>query len=233
MDLETLERRRLLTVSVFQGYPGYYEIYGDDTSEVIAISVSAADSTFTLDGVQYDGVSHISVSAYGGDDVVSVAIDGPSAIAASIDAGAGDDVVDVVGGGAIWGGPGSDTLRLTDSYRGEAYGEQGDDQIVINGACADAEIQGGSGNDVIDAINSAYGVFASGGSGDDTLSGSHYDDQLDGDSGCDLLIGNAGDDTFYAVDTGCDRLVGGAGVDIAYADMNEAGVWGVEYVFYV
>ena len=233
MDLETLERRRLLTVSVFQGYPGFYEVHGDDSADVIAISVSSADSTFTLDGVPYGEVAHISVFAYGGDDVVDVAIDGPSAIAASIDAGSGNDVVAVVGGGAIWAGPGDDTLRLTDSYRGEVYGEQGDDVIVINGACADAQIEGGSGSDLIDASNSAYGIYASSGSGDDTVIGSQYDDWLYGNSGSDLLIGGAGDDTFNAVDMECDRLIGGAGVDVAWADVGEAGVWGVEYVFYI
>ena len=233
MTVEALQQRWLLSISVAQGYPGYYEVYGDETAQVIAVSVSAADSTFTLDGVKYEGVAHLSVFASGGDDIVSVAIDGPSSIAASIDAGLGNDDVTLTGGGGVWGRAGNDTLRITESYRGEVYGGQGDDVIVINGACADAEIQGGSGSDLIDASNSAYGIYASSGSGDDTVVGSHYDDQLYGDSGNDLLIGNGGDDTFYSVDMECDRLIGGAGVDVAYADMGEAGVWGVEYVYYV
>lgn len=233
MELEFLERRRLLSVSVREGYPGFYEVYGDDTSNVIDIAVSPDDASFMLDGVRYGGVSYISVFAYGGDDAVSVVSDRPSSIAASVDAGDGDDVVTVAGGGAIWGGSGSDTLRLTDCYRGEIYGEAGDDRLYIAGECADASIDGGAGNDLADASNSAYGLFMSGGAGDDTLFGSSQDDELYGGAGSDLLVGNAGNDTFYAVDGQSDRMIGGAGVDVAYADMGDSGTWGIEYVFYV
>ena len=58
--LETLERRRLYTVSVVQGYPGYYEVRGTDASEAISIAVSSADSSFTLDGVTYPGAAYVS-----------------------------------------------------------------------------------------------------------------------------------------------------------------------------
>ena len=57
MDFETLERRRLLSVSVVEGYPGYYEVYGDDAPNVISVAFSAADGTFTVNGATYGGVS--------------------------------------------------------------------------------------------------------------------------------------------------------------------------------
>ena len=77
MDLQTLERRRLLSVTVVEGYPGFYEVYGDETPNAIAISISSADSTFTLDGVQYGEATFISIFTYDGNDTVSVASDGP------------------------------------------------------------------------------------------------------------------------------------------------------------
>lgn len=232
MNLETFERRRLLSVSVQEGYPGFYEVHGDDAAQVIEISVSAEDSSFTLDGVRYSGVSYISVFAYGGDDVVSVVADRPGSIAAGVDAGAGDDRVTVSGGGAVWGGSGADTLRLIDCYRGEIYGEDGNDQLYVGGECADAAVEGGAGADLIDATGSAYSTFLRGGGGDDTVYGSHHDDEISGDAGADLLVGNGGNDVFYAADAERDRIIGGAGVDVAYADAGEGGLWGVEYVFY-
>jgi Ca2+-binding RTX toxin-like protein len=232
MDLETLERRRLYSVTVVQGYPGFYNVYGTDSADVIAISVSTADSSFTVDGARYDGVAKISVFAYGGDDTVTVNIDGPSNIGASVDAGDGNDDVSIVGAGSIWGGNGNDTLRLTNAYRGEIYGGSGDDRLSIGGESADSLLEGEQGNDLIDARDNNYAVVAGGGAGDDTVFGSNYDDQIYGDAGSDLLIGNNGNDTFYAVDMERDRIVGCAGIDVAYADYGEGGVWGVEYVFY-
>ena len=233
MELQTLERRRLLSVTVVEGYPGFYEVYGDETANAIAISISAADSSFTLDGVGYGEATFISIFTYDGNDIVSVAADGPTTVGAGIIAGSGDDHVDLSVEGAIWGDAGDDTLSLTDSFRGEIYGGEGNDRLYISGACASAEIDGGSENDVIDASRSDYGVFARGGSGDDFIMGSPFDDQLYGEQGHDFLHGGAGNDVFYAVDVENDRIVGGAGIDLAYVDMCESGVWGVEYVFYV
>jgi len=233
MDLEILEGRRLLSVSVVEGYPGYYEVYGDDADDHIAISVSAAEASFELDGVRYGGVAFISICSAGGDDTVSVRIEGETHIGASVLAGDGNDSVSVSGAGAIWGEGGNDTLRLADAFRGELYGGPGDDRMYIAGASDDAEIDGEGGHDLIDATGSTYGVFAKGGHGHDTIYGSNADDQLYGDGGHDLLIGNGGNDIFYVDDQEHDRLIGGAGVDVAYADCDEAGVWGVEYVFYV
>jgi Ca2+-binding RTX toxin-like protein len=232
MALELLERRRLYSVSVVQGYPGYYEVYGTDDADAISISVSNTDATFTLDGAVYGGVSYVSVFAGGGNDFVSVAIDGWGPIGASVVAGGGDDNVSLVGGGAVWGEGGDDTLSITDSFRGEVYGGSGQDRLTVAGACADAQIDAGQGSDLIDATGSAYGVFASGGQGQDTVYGSNYDDQLYGNAGNDVLVGNGGNDVFYTADYERDCIIGGAGIDVAFVDFGE-GAWGVEYLFYV
>jgi Ca2+-binding RTX toxin-like protein len=233
MDLQALERRRLLSVTVVQGYPGFYEVYGDETANAIAISISAADSSFTLDGIRYAEATFIAILTFDGNDSVSVVADGPTPVGAGINAGAGDDDVQLSVAGAIWGESGDDTLRIANSFRGEIYGGQGNDHLEISGECADAEIDAGDGNDRIDASNSAYGVFARGGTGDDTVFGSQYDDRLYGEQGHDLLLGSGGNDVFYAADLENDRIVGGAGADIAVVDACESGVWGVEYLFYV
>jgi Ca2+-binding RTX toxin-like protein len=230
MNVEILEHRRLRSVSVVQGYPGYYEVYGDDGPDVIAISVSAADSSFTLDGVTYGGVAYVSVFGNDGDDTISVGVAG--FVGASIQAGPGNDDVTLSGSGAVWGDSGNDTLRMNNSPRGELYGGSGDDRLYIAGECGDAQIHGEQGNDLIDASASALSVYLFGDQGGDTLLGSQYDDQFYGGPGDDLMFGSGGGDVFYAADLEHDRIIGGAGIDIAYADYGD-GVWGVEYVLYV
>src|SRR4029450_2274111 len=116
MHLETLESRQLRSGTVIEGYPGYFEVHGDDSDDVIAIDFTP-DGGFTLDGATYGGVAYISIYSYGGDDIISVGA-GPTYVGASVDSGSGNDVVTLNVAGAVWAGPGSDTVRLTDSFRG-------------------------------------------------------------------------------------------------------------------
>lgn len=232
MSCETLERRRLLSVSVIQGFPGYYEIRGDEGPNAISIAISDTDGSFSLDGVTFGGVSHVSVFGYAGDDSISVAADRASPISISVNAGPGADNVAVTGNGSIWGDSGNDTLRLTDSFRGQLFGGPGDDRLTVTGDCANPEIDGESGSDYIDASSNNGPVFARGGSGNDTVFGSNFDDLIYGDEGNDLLIGAGGHDMFYGGDGAYDRIIGGGGIDTAQVDQND-GVWGVEYVFYI
>jgi Ca2+-binding RTX toxin-like protein len=232
--IEMLERRRLRSASVGQGYPGYYEVTGSDLADDISISVSMADATFTLDGVTYAGVSYVSVYGNGGDDYISVvSVDGGGRVGASLNGGAGADSLNLNFDGALWGGVGPDTLTLFDSFRGEAYGEAGDDQIEIGGDCIDPQVDGGTGSDTIRAGDNHYGVTLRGGAGDDVIFGSFYDDQLVGGSGNDMLCGLSGRDVFYAGDGAPDRVYGGDGIDTLYGDQTEAIVLGVEYQFVV
>jgi Ca2+-binding RTX toxin-like protein len=197
MHVERLENRRLLSVTVTEGYPGFYEIWGDESANAIAVSVSMAAETFTLNGVTYSGVSYIAVYGYGGEDTISVVADGAGSIGAAVSAGDGSDDITANFSAAIWAGAGSDTLNLADSFRGEAYGEGGDDWVVVSGECVEPEIHGGTGDDVIDASGNNYGVVIHGGWGDDAIYGSLYDDQLYGEAGSDTLYGGSGVDLYF------------------------------------
>ena len=213
--LESLEGRRLFSVTVAEGYPGYYEIHGDAADDAIAVSVSQNDGTFTLDGQLYTDVSYVSVDGGGGNDQISIlSSDGPGSIGAGVVGGDGNDQITLNFDGGVWAGAGDDTVRLSDSFRGEAYGEDGNDQMFISGACVDAEIQGGAGDDLIDCSNNSYGVVVHGGVGSDTIFGSAYNDQIYGDEGHNALYGNGGNDSFFV--QGNDFVDGGDGRDAVY-----------------
>ncbi len=62
MQIENLEGRRLLSVTVNQTSPGFYEVNGDESDNVIVVSVSQNDQSFTLDGITYTGVNYIYVA---------------------------------------------------------------------------------------------------------------------------------------------------------------------------
>jgi Ca2+-binding RTX toxin-like protein len=199
MELESLDGRRLFNATVTEGYPGFYEIQGDDSANVIDVSVSMQDHTFTLDGQTYAGVVYIFVEGQDNNDTISVtSTDGPGSIGATIVSRGGDDDVSLNFDGAVWAGDGNDTLHLSDSFRGQAYGQEGNDRISISGDCLDPAIDGGEGDDVIDCSGNHYGVIVHGGSGNDTIHGTPYDDQIYGDEGCDTFYGEGGRDTYDA-----------------------------------
>lgn len=231
--IQVLERRRHFSVSISEDFPGFYQITGDGSANTISLSVSMSEESFTFDEVTYYEVSYIVVSSGGGDDAITLtSVDGSGTIGAAVDAGEGADSVSVNFDAVVAGGDGNDSLYLSDSYRGEAHGDGGNDQIYISGACVDAVIEGGDGNDLIDCSANASGVTVHGGNGDDTIYGSAYADEIYGDAGTNLLIGNAGDDVFNSRDGSGDSIIGGDGSDMLYANGLESGVSGVEYTFY-
>src|SRR5947207_14243836 len=93
MFLEGLEGRRLLTVTVVQGYPGFYEIYGDDSDNEITIDVNVDAHTFSIDGQSFSGLQQVAVYGLGGNDLIMVSAAPGSSISASIDGGEGDDIL--------------------------------------------------------------------------------------------------------------------------------------------
>lgn len=118
------------------------------------------------------------------------------AVAATVDAGAGDDVVYASDlGDNIFGGDGNDTL----------HGGRLDDWLL-----------GGAGNDTLDAGGPAGlggdGNYLDGGDGNDTLYGREGSDWLEGGDGDDQLWGNQGGDILTG-GAGADALSGGAGDD--------------------
>jgi hypothetical protein len=220
--IEILESRRLLAVTVSEGYPGFYEINGDDAPDYIDVAVSQQNYTFTLNGVTYTDVANIQVHGGGGDDVISVhSIDGPGDIGAGITGDDGNDVLSLNFDGGISGGNGDDTIILQDSFYGAAEGGAGNDSIYIQGGCVSADIHGDDGNDLIDGTASSVALTIHGGAGNDTLLGSDYADNLYGDGGSDSLVGNGGNDTFYTRGDTNDTVDGGDGYNIVFAGGGE------------
>lgn len=120
-------------------------------------------------------------------------------VAATINAGAGNDVVHASNlGDNVFGGAGDDSLYgggLDDWLLG------GDGNDVLNAGSADGIALGGDGN------------YLNGGAGDDILRGREGSDWLEGGNGTDTLTGGAGDDILAGGAGAGDQLAGGAGDD--------------------
>lgn len=128
---------------------------------------------------------------------------------------------------------GHDHVRLT--AHGFDVGDDGDEDILIDSPLyLGLYVDGGGGNDHIDATDYVGSVSMQGGPGNDDLVGSAYADTIDGEGGDDsihggggndyvgggdgddLVIGGDGDDTLYEDDgaNGADDMRGGAGIDV-------------------
>jgi Ca2+-binding RTX toxin-like protein len=231
MKIESLEIRRLLTATVTENYPGYYEIDGDESADTIEVSVSQGDQSFTVDGQTYSNACYITVFGNGGDDNISVlSSDAPGNVGAAIAGGDGNDTITLNFDGAIYGCGGNDTINIRDSFQGEVYGGDGDDHMTVSGACVYAEIEGNDGNDYIDCSANDYSVVVHGGSGSDTIIGSEHDDDLHGDEGSDYLDGRGGNDTLYAQYGQSDTVIGGTGFDILRTSGSEVSITDIEQV---
>jgi len=220
--IELLEARRLYSVTVTQGWTGFYTIQGTSAPDNINVSVNRSTGTFTLDGVTYAGVQYINVIGGDGNDNIQVNGSGPGSIGASIDGGTGDDAISLNFDGGIWGGSGDDTISLSDSFRGEARGDAGSDLITISGECIEASVYGGDGDDGIDGSGNRHGLVIDGGGGDDCIIGSPYGDELHGGEGGDLIFAGGGNDLIYAQDSGgADWVWGGEGQDTLYGNISD------------
>ena len=220
--IETLEERRLFSVTVTQGFTGYFTIQGTPAADNIDVSVNRSAGTFTVEGVTYAGVQHLNVIGGDGNDMIRVAGTGSGSLSASISGGAGNDSISLNFDGGIWGGDGNDNITLYDAFRGQVLGEAGSDNIMVIGNCIDTTIDGGTGDDGIDASHNNYGVVADGGPGDDAIIGSEFDDELYGGEGDDSIFGDGGNDAIYVQDSGgTDCVWGGNGYDTMYGNMND------------
>jgi Ca2+-binding RTX toxin-like protein len=231
--IELLENRKLFAVSVAEGFPGFFEITGEEVDDVIVISIDQGARVFTVNGESYGGgnASYVTVYALGGNDSVTVSGSGGGPVGASVLAGDGDDTVTLDNvSGAAWGGAGDDQLDFTDSFRAEAYGEDGKDHVTLRGACVSARVHGGEGNDMLLGSTCTAPVFFFGEAGNDRLYGSPYGDVLDGGTGRDTMFGLAGDDQFYARDGDTDWILGGDGNDTAICDDVETTTAGTEFL---
>lgn len=146
-------------------------------------------------------ITSISGNALGGNDRITISDSLRSDITITLAGGAGDDILNVDGGGAL-----------------NIQGNGGDDQIKI-GAGAGLAATPGSPN------------ILRGGSGDDLILGSEASDRIEGDAGDDMLLGRGADDTIYggslgnASNSGDDRIDGGSGNDTLYGGDEGASVF--------
>jgi Ca2+-binding RTX toxin-like protein len=144
------------------------------------------------------------------------------------DGGPGDDQIHTGGAFAtLSGGPGADLLDATASDSAAVtYADHTDGVTVrLNGVADDGAagegdnvlgrvtgITGGSGNDDLQAGQSASGLF--GGAGNDVLTGSPEGDSINAGEGNDTLAGGGGNDHLEG-GPGADDLGGGDGFDEA------------------
>ncbi len=176
-------------------------------------------------------VANFRIQLGNSDDSVAFSYRGLEFVFVDVDAGDGDDAVDVPYAEYVnlRGGPGNDRLSGSDRTRSRFSGQgahlRGDDGAdVLRGGSGNEKLDGGPGDDSLTALG-----------GKDELIGRTGDDVLDGGSGADLLYGSAdyassmpdgGDDTLvggsgddalcdYDLDVGSDQFDGGPGFDVA------------------
>jgi Ca2+-binding RTX toxin-like protein len=135
----------------------------------------------------------------------------------------GGDVETVTNTGSIVGrvtlGSGNDLIRGSGSYVGDVGLEGGNDTADLRGGVLTGRLFGGGGNDTLTASAGDEQVdggdgndLVRGGAGVDTLDGGRGSDNLQGQAGADELIGGEGTD-ILAGGEGADVLTGGAGRD--------------------
>lgn len=180
------------------GFSGTFTVNGnaatpiDDVLELVATdgndSVTSTATAVAVNGVAITAganLAELRVRTLGGDDVIDLDLN-LAGVRKTIDAGEGNDIVDMSG-----------------TVDANIFGGDGDDYL-IGSPLADF-IDGGRGNDTLIAL-----------AGADVLYGGEGDDILDGDAGADQMFGGDGSDTFlWDPGDGSDLIEGGAGdVDV-------------------
>lgn len=218
---EMLEIRQVPTTAVLQ--LGVLTITGSDQADNIAVTKSG--SNLRVSGVATtfaaSKVTSVVVNAGGGDDTVDL---GAVTVSTQVFGGAGNDVL--IGGSgkdSLKGETGNDVLRGNggndvldggadrDSIRESANANFVLTNVLLTGVGTDtlvsietASLQGGAGNNRLDAAQFSGSVTLDGAAGNDALVGGSANDSLIGGIGSDKLIGNGGSDV----------LEGGAGNDV-------------------
>lgn len=150
-------------------------------TQVEDISGGTGDDTLIGDDVANSldgGAGDDTIRGEGGDDVIS--------------AGIGDDSIDGGAGVDLLVGQGDSNFQLTDTELVSALGNDALQRIEL------ARLDGGAGNNWLDASSFSGSVTLMGGEGDDTLADA---------SGSDHLAGGNGDDVYRLVASGTDQLV--------------------------
>jgi Ca2+-binding RTX toxin-like protein len=186
-SIETLDARRLLSVSINTGVVMVTGTTGDDVITLehradvakIVVTVNGTETPFTASEVTKIIVS----SGDGNDKIVCSSRDGGMWVPTYLRSGNGNDTVrGGYGKDTIYGGSGRDNLR--GSYSSDVIDGEGDADWLFGDNGNDL-IRGGDGNDDLD-----------GGAHNDTLEGGAGEDDLNGGSGTDRIYGGAGNDDF-------------------------------------
>jgi hypothetical protein len=200
--IERLEDRRLMAMTVSEGYPGMFEIYGTTGPDNLTITINNQTSTAKLSGDAGDtlkNVLFISVHFYEGDDlgIVNHVGEGPgNLIHTYFVGGPGNDWLAGYQASAL-GGEGDDYIDLTDSFRPDAHGGPGNDYISVSGLSVDAWVLGGDGNDFIMIGYNDYGLVVDAGDGSDVIYSSEHDDDINGGWGEDTVMNSHQNDEEY------------------------------------
>lgn len=207
-------------------------IVGDDDTAANGISrISSNGTALPIDFA--DPTGSLTVNSLGGNDEITILnLDG-GAFGVVANGGAGNDTItggtddDTLTGGAgddSLNGSGGTDLFLDDAGAGQqtlldgSYDGNGTDTLV---SLEQAELNGDSSNNQIDASGYSNSVTLRGNGGNDTLTGTTTDDVLEGGAGNDILLSGAGADIIDGGDDadtlngggGRDTLIGGTGDD--------------------
>lgn len=188
---------------------------------------SGSDETFTGDPDGDGQIDDATVNAGGGNDILDFYIDeengftGEDPFPADVSGGSfngedGDDVISIfsTGGSTVSGGAGDDTITGV-MMGGEVYGNEGDDLIEVSDYSApNLFVDGGNGNDTIDA-GGYEGSTVLGGAGDDEIiirlgTFDHEADLISGGDGNDRIVFDGAPISFGAPAS----AEGGAGADV-------------------
>jgi hypothetical protein len=109
------------------------------------------------------------------------------------------------------------------AYHHLQYGLDGNDTLTAY-SLVSSQVFAGAGDDKVSVHSTAVGsrLSAHGEAGNDTINGSHANDDLWGGSGWDRIMGSAGNDEIYG-GTGADQIDGGIGNDSLFASAPKSG----------
>lgn len=202
------------TVNLTDGVDHQVQIV-DDTAIAGNSLISSVISPSTFESVSFfNPSSSLTVNLGSGKNIATVSsLDPTFAGTFTLNAGAGDDVVDAALMSiafTINGDGGSDTLG----------GGTGND--TINGGAGADSIFGSNGNDTLRGhdlvtVDDNLGDTIDGGVGEDSVLGQGGNDSLLGGSGLDTVDGGVGNDTVFG-GSGNDNLLGGDGTDVLNGD---------------
>ncbi|WP_162559093.1 cadherin domain-containing protein [Sphingorhabdus sp. EL138] len=213
-------------------------VMGDtiDIAGQTTIEATSGDDTITLSHVTHntDGFAVAGGAGYI-TNTTGLTINGELSTGGDVNTGASGDLsIDVAA--TIDAGDGNDTVHAGD-LGNNVFGGAGDD--VIYGGKLDDWLLGGDGNDTLNAGGAASytlggnGNYLNGGAGDDLLIGREGSDWLEGGDGTDVLEGGDGGDILAGGAGAGDILRGGRGDDQYLFRLGDVGAVGVGDTTYV